>query len=76
MNHEDLNQVEVQALIEYVNAEVQDENNCKYFLKFKCKALLIWQKSLKGICCVEALSLIRKSKFAIQCGLGCFAKLN
>lgn len=30
MQHEDLNQVEIQALVEYVNTEVQEENDCKF----------------------------------------------
>ena len=29
VDHDDLNHVEIQALIEYVNAEVQEENDCK-----------------------------------------------
>ena len=30
MQHEDLNQVEIQALVEYVNTEVQEENDRKF----------------------------------------------
>ena len=30
MEHGDLNHVEIQALIEYVNTEVQEENDCKF----------------------------------------------
>ena len=32
MEHDDLNHVEIQALLEYVNTEVQEENECKHIL--------------------------------------------
>ena len=34
IEHGDLNHVEIQALIEYVNTEVQEENDCKEYTFF------------------------------------------
>ena len=29
-DHDDLNHMEIQALVEYVNTEVQEESDCKF----------------------------------------------
>ena len=44
MEHGDLNHIEIQALIEYVNTEVQEENDCKEKLKKKSFQFSFWWK--------------------------------
>ena len=41
VQHEDLNQVEVQVLVEYVNTEVQEENDRMLFSFLICEFMVL-----------------------------------